>query len=298
MTAVAVLAGCLAAAGVILLVRELRPAPPRLDAALARVQATPLHAASAPAEAPGGLERVGRWLADRVARPAGMLAVPRTDLALLGRPIERFMLNKLALFLTGLAAPSVLSGLMALAGGSPRWTLPVLAGLMLAAVLSLVPDWNVRSQARQQRRDFRYAFTSYLQLVVLERQAGAALNAALENPAKITDGWPFQRIHQALTRARHGQQQPWRALAQLGADIEVRDLIDLAHTAEIAGEEGAKMHDVLIAKISSMRHEASATARAEANARTTAMWVPTSLLMLGFVILIGFPFFSKLLASG
>jgi hypothetical protein len=107
-----------------------------------------------------------------------------------------------------------------------------------------------------------------------------------------------RRIHQALTRARHSQQQPWRALARLGEDIGVRDLIDLAHTAEIAGNEGAKMHDVLVAKITSMRHEASAAARAEANSRTTAMWVPTSLLMLGFVILVGFPFFSKLLASG
>lgn len=298
MTAMAVLAGCLAAAGLILLARELRPAPPRLDAALARVQPTPLHAAPVSAEAPGGRERLGRWLAERVARPTGMLAVPRTDLALLGRPVERFMLDKLALFLTGLAAPSVLGGLVVLAGGSLPWTLPVLTAAVLAAVLSLVPDWNVRSQARQRRRDFRYAFTSYLQLVVLERQAGAALNAALENPAKITDGWPFQRIHQALTRARHGQQQPWRALAELGTQIEVRDLIDLAHTAEIAGGEGAKMHDVLIAKMASMRHEASAAARAEANARTTAMWVPTSLLMLGFVILIGFPFFSKLLTSG
>lgn len=227
-----------------------------------------------------------------------MLAVPRADLALLGRPVERFMLDKLALFLTGLAAPSVFIGMVALAGGSPPWALPMLAGVVLAGVLSLVPDWNVRSQARQRRRDFRYAFTSYLQLVVLEREAGAALNAALEEPAKITDGWPFQRVHQALTRARHAQQQPWRALAALGADIDVRDLIDLAHTAEIAGGEGAKMHDVLVAKISSMRHEASAAARSEANSRTTAMWVPTSLLMLGFVILVGFPFFSKLLGSG
>ncbi|MFI0411179.1 hypothetical protein [Actinomadura sp. 3N508] len=233
-----------------------------------------------------------------MARPTGLLAVPRSDLALLGRPVERFMLGKLALFLTGLTAPSVLGGLVALAGGSLPWALPVLASLVLAAVLSLVPDWNVRSQARQRRRDFRHAFTSYLQLVVLERQAGAALNSALENPAQITNGWPFQRINQALTRARHAQQQPWHALAQLGAHIDVGDLIDLAHTAEIAGGEGAKMHDVLIAKIGSMRHEASAAARAEANARTTAMWVPTSLLMLGFVVLIGFPFFSKLLSSG
>lgn len=298
MTVIAVLAGCSAAAGVILLVRELRPAPPRLDAALARIQAAPFQPAPPPADAPSASERVGRWLAERITRPAGMLAVPRTDLALLAQPVERFMLDKLALFITGLVAPPVLSGLVVLAGGSLPWALPVLAGLVLAAVLSLVPDWNVHSQARRRRRDFRYAFTSYLQLVVLEREAGAALNAALENPAKLADGWPFQRIHQALTRARHAQQQPWRALADLGTGIDVRDLIDLAHTAEIAGGEGAKMHDVLIAKISSMRHEASAAARAEAGARTTAMWVPTSLLMLGFVILIGFPFFSKLLASG
>ena len=298
MTVLAALAGCLTAAGLIVLVRELWPAPPRLDAALARVQPVPLQPGPLTPDTPGARDRLGRWLAERITRPAGMLAVPRTDLALLARPVERFMLDKLTLCFTGLAAPSLLAGLVVLTGGALPWTLPVLAGLVLAAVLSLVPDWNVRSQARQRRRDFRYAFTAYLQLVVLEREAGAALNAALENPAKITDGWPFQRIHQALTRARTAQQQPWRALAQLGTDIDVRDLVDLAHTAEIAGGEGAKMHDVLIAKITSMRHEASAAARAEANARTTAMWVPTSLLMLGFVILIGFPFFSKLLGSG
>ncbi|GAA1892917.1 type II secretion system F family protein [Actinomadura bangladeshensis] len=298
MTVLAVFAGCLAAAGVIVLVREFRPAPPRLDAALARVQPVPFQPASVHAGGSTATDRVGRWLVERVARPAGMLAVPRADLALLDRSGERFMVDKLALFLTGLATPSVLTGLVNAAGGGLPWAFPLVMGLVLAAVLSLVPDWNVRSLARQRRRDFRYAFTSYLQLVVLERQAGAALNAALENPAKIADGWPFQRIDQMLTRARHGQQQPWRALAQLGADIDVRDLTDLAHTAEIAGGEGAKIHDVLIAKITSMRHEASAAARAEANGRTTAMWVPTSLLMLGFVILIGFPFFSKLLASG
>ncbi|MFG2016909.1 hypothetical protein [Actinomadura geliboluensis] len=296
MTVIAAVAGCLGAVGLIVLIGELRPAPPRLDAALARIQPVPNHPPTG--ERLNVRDSVGRWLADHVVRPAGLLALPRTDLALLGRPVERFMLDKLTLFITGLVVPSVFSGLVALAGGSPSWTFPVLAGLVLAAILWMVPDWNVRSQARQRRRDFRYAFTSYLQLVVLEREAGAALNAALENPAKITEGWPFQRVHEALTRARHAQQQPWRALAQLGEEIGVRDLIDLAHTAEIAGSEGAKMHDVLVAKITSMRHEASAAARAEANSRTTAMWVPTSLLMLGFVILVGFPFFSKLLASG
>ncbi|GGU89785.1 hypothetical protein GCM10010182_00240 [Actinomadura cremea] len=298
MTVLAAAAGCLGAIGLVLVVRELRPAPPRLDAALARIQPTPLQSVMPSVEADGGSERLGRWLAEHLTRPAGMLAVPRADLALLGRTVERFMLEKLALFLTGLATPTLFAALVTIIGGSPSWMFPVLVGLALAVVLAMVPDYNVRSTTRQLRRDFRYAFTSYLQLVVLEREAGAALNAALEEPAKITDGWPFQRVHQALSRARHAQQQPWRALADLGEEINVPDLVDLAHTAQIAGGEGAKMHDVLVAKIGSMRHEASANARSDANARTTAMWVPTSLLMLGFVILIGFPFFSKLLAAG
>lgn len=298
MTMIAALAGGLTALGLLVIARELRPSPPRLDAALARLNAPALQPMASTPVTAGTSDRLGRWLAERLTRPAGVLAVPRTDLVLLERPIERFMLDKLALFFAGLAAPALFTGMVALAGGSLPWALPMFTGLISATMLAFVPDWNVRSQARRRRRDFRYAFTSYLQLVVLEREAGAALNAALEEPAKITDGWPFRRVHQALTRARHGQQQPWRALARLGEEIGVRDLIDLAHTAEIAGSEGAKMHDILVAKITSMRHEASAAARAEANSRTTAMWVPTSLLMLGFVILVGFPFFSKLLASG
>ncbi|WP_395111520.1 hypothetical protein [Actinomadura sp. SCN-SB] len=297
MIGLAAIAGMLGALGLLIVFRELRPAPPRLDAALARIQSTPLGAPTSSSSSPTG-ERVGKWLVEHLARPAGMLAIPRADLALLNRPVERFMLDKLALFITGLITPQVFFALVALTGGSPPLAVPVILGVGLALVLAFVPDWNVRSQAREHRKDFRYAFTAYLQLVILEREAGSALNAALEEPAKLTDGWAFERIHQALTRARHAQQQPWAALARLGEDIGVRDLIDLAHTAEIAGSEGAKMHDVLVAKISSMRREASAAARAEANTRTTTMWVPTSLLMLGFVILVGFPFFSKLMGSG
>jgi Flp pilus assembly protein TadB len=165
----------------------------------------------------------------------------------------------------------------------------------LAVVLSYLPNINIRADAIKRRKEFRYAFACYLQLVILEREAGAALAAALEEPAKIADGWPFHRIDEALDRARRAGQQPWQALAELGEGIGVHDLLDLAHTAMIAGGEGAKMRDVLVAKIAAMRGEASAAARSEANTRTTTMWVPVSLLMLGFVVLVGFPFFYRLI---
>src|SRR5690606_32852835 len=149
-TAIAVLAGCMVAAGLILLVRELWPGPPRLEAALARIQPVPFPSAEVRDDSAPLAERVGRWLAERVGRPVGLLANPRTDLALLGRPVERFMLDKLAWFRAGLAVPSLLTVLVGVAGSSLPWTFPVLAGLVLAAVLSLVPDCNVRAKARQR----------------------------------------------------------------------------------------------------------------------------------------------------
>ena len=297
MIILAVTAGVLAAAGVMLIARELWPAPPRLDLVLAQIQ--PARPQPGRTVAPDARrERIGGWLADRLNRPTGMLAIPRTDLALLERSVERFMLDKLTYAVAGIILPGALLTMLRLAGTSPPWAVPILASLLLAAGLSFIPDLNVRSAARQHRKDFRYAFACYLQLVVLERDAGAALNTALEGPIAVADTWPFQRIGAALDRARRGQRQPWQALSELGEQIGVHDLVDLAHTAQIAGTEGAKIHDVLAAKITAMRHEAAATTRTEANTRTTAMWVPTSLLMLGFVVLTAFPFFSRLIATG
>ena len=294
MIALAVGAGLLAAFGVIIIARQLRPAPPRLDAALARIH--PTHLVTEAASPAGWGERLGVRLAAALTR-YGLLAVPRTDLALLELSLERFVLTKLALFVAGIITPAFVLGLPAALGASPPWALPILGSLLLATGLSFLPDVSIRRQARRHRADFRYAFACYLQLVVLEREAGAALNTALDGPITVAGTWPFRRIGLALDRARRAQQPPWRALAELGDRIGVADLVDLAHSAQIAGTEGAKMHDVLTAKITAMRHEAAATTRAEANARTTAMWVPTSLLMLGFVVLVGFPFFSRLLGT-
>lgn len=295
MIALAAIAGALAAGGILVIARELRPAPPRLDAALARLQATGPTEANRPTQ---WRERLGAHLATHLARRTGPWAIPRTDLALLDRSVESFMLAKLTWLLAGTLAPALSAGTLPLLGVSLPWALPVLATLAGAVGLSFVPDLQVRATARRRRADFRHALACYLQLVVLERQAGAALNAALEGPTTVVDAWPFARIGTALETARRAQQPPWRALADLGDRIGIPDLVDLAHSAQIAGIEGAQMHQVLTAKITAMRHEAAAATRAEANARTTTMWVPTSLLMLGFVILIAYPFFTRLIGSG
>ncbi|REE97894.1 hypothetical protein DFJ69_3371 [Thermomonospora umbrina] len=108
----AVVAGVLGCGEALIVIRELWPSPAAPGRSARR---HPAHTVvlEPPSTAGGGREDLGRWLAEHLARPAGMLAVLRGDLALL----ERFMLDRHALFLTGLVVPPAFFGLVALTGG-------------------------------------------------------------------------------------------------------------------------------------------------------------------------------------
>jgi len=157
-----------------------------------------------------------------------------------------------------------------------------------------VPDALLRVKATQVRTDFRHALTSYLDLVALERGAGAAPTEALEAAVEVGGGWAFERIGAALDRARKASQPPWDGLARLADEIGVIELSDLAQIAEVAGQEGARILDTLTARAESMRTQALAAAKAQAGARSTTMVLPIALLAGGFLVLLIFPDFYRL----
>jgi Flp pilus assembly protein TadB len=146
-----------------------------------------------------------------------------------------------------------------------------------------------RVNATEKRYDFRHALSSYLDLVGLERGAGAGPTEALEAAAEIGGGWAFRRIEAALDGARRVGAAPWTALAGLAAETGVVELADLADIAEVAGQEGARILDTLAARAASMRAQALSADRAKAGSRGTTMVVPIALLAVGFLILLIFP---------
>ncbi len=290
------LAGALAGLGLALIAAEARPAPPRLDAVLARLQQA--QAATEPPPHPAGLdEQIGRWLAGVLVRPRGGLAIPRADLALLGRSTEKFLAGKLAVAAAAMAAPAVSAAVLATAGIGVPWEIPAAASAGAAALMFFFPDLDVRAEAAKRRRDFLHAFTSYLQLVRLARAAGAGASEALDYSAHIGAGWAFTRIAAVLDAARRGHEPPWDGLARLGAEIGVPELAELADLAGLAEGEGTKIIDMLQAKTDSLRSQALAAARGQANSRTTTMIVPLTLLGLGFVLLMAFPAFYTLIST-
>jgi Flp pilus assembly protein TadB len=309
----AIAAGVLVGLGVFWLVRELIPGSARLDAALRRldpasgwlgapvavadyrpaVPALPAGPAAAPPAA-STAQRIG----ERLAALAPWLPVPAADLALLGRDRATWLASKLAWGIAGLALVPVASVALLLDRISISFELPAFASILLGLGLFFVPDLSVRSTARRMRTDFRHALASYLDLVALERGAGAGPTQALEAAAEIGTGWAFQRIRAALDAARRTGRAPWTGLAELAAQTGVTELADLADIAEVAGQEGARILQTLAARAESMRAEALAAERASAGSKSTTMVVPIALLAAGFLILIVFPMIYRILGSG
>lgn len=284
-------AGILGGLGIFIAVRELVPAPSRLDAALARLD---LGAALEPGPAPAPAGR----LAQRIASELHWLPVPAADLALLGKDRASWIASKVGCGLLGLAAPPLLAGLASVAGVGLGWSAPAVISLLCGIGLFFAPDLATRVNAAERRTDFKRALTSYLDLVALERGAGAGPTEALEAAAEIGDGWAFRRISAALDAARRAGAAPWTALARLARETGIRELADVADIAEVAGQEGAKILDTLAARAASMRAEALAADRATAGSRSTTMVIPIALLGAGFLLLLIFPIVYRTFGPG
>jgi Flp pilus assembly protein TadB len=281
-----VLAGLLAGLACWLVISELVPAGPSLGAAIDRL------------DSGGG--RTDDWaplpvrLGRRLAAAAPWLSVPTTDLRLLGQDPAEWLTSKVSYAVIGLALAPTLSALVVLGGRSLPWTIPVGGTLALGVAMFFLPDLVTRVNAKQKRDDFRHALTSYLDLVALERGAGAAPTEALEAAAEVGGGWAFERVRAALDQARKSSRPPWDGLSSLAGEIGVTELGDLAEIAGVAGQEGARILETLTARAESMRAQALAATKAQAGARNTTMVLPIALLAGGFLALLIFPDFYRL----
>jgi tight adherence protein C len=276
-------------AGLLVIAAGLVPRRPRLAEALAALT-RPLAPPPIIAPEPGG------WAA-RFGRPAvtilAALGLPtpgiRRDLALLGRAPERLLAEQATTALAGILLPPVFTGLLA-AGGLPLgWQIPAAGALFLGAAGFVLPPFAVRSEAARRRAAFRQALAAYLDLIVISLAGGAGIEAALTYSAAAGTGWAFSRLRAALEAAQLTRRPPWQTLAQLGADLGIGELTELAASVTLAGTEGARIRISLAAKAAGLRSRQLADAETSAQAATERMSLPLVLLFAGFLLLIGYP---------
>ena len=221
----------------------------------------------------------------------------QADLDLTGSDPEAFATRLLAI--TGACAltPLVLWLVAAMAGQ------PGPAAVAAIAVVIAVPSGatlvvaSVVRQATERRRHFRVVTGSFVDLVVLSLAGGVGIDGALHAASQVSPDWAAMRIGRALSTARDGGTTPWGALEALGRDLRVPELVELATTVQLAGTEGARIRESLTARAASLRRHEQAEAESSANAMTERLFVPGALLLLGFLLFIGYPAFHRILGG-
>lgn len=285
--------------GLFLVVRAHLVLAPNLGAALRQLRPAP--AAGSPATSGGAAQdltwRIGRWGRRRLPAPLAGTASP-ADLELLQVDPVRHTGEKVLGAVFGLLAPALIAALFATIGVRLPVGLPLLFGGLFAAFLFLAPDLNAARQAQEARVDFARALAAYMDLVALERTAAAGVTEALESAAAISDCPAFLRLRETLAHARWSGQAPWDGLAELGEQVGVGELVDIASIMRLAGEQSSASAGNLKARAAAIRNTLAEDAHAAANAAGERMILPLSLLAFVYLSILAAPGVLRVLSGG
>lgn len=219
-----------------------------------------------------------------------------TTVALCETSLEDVAVRTLALAVAGAVVPVV--GWVVLRG---LVDVSVVVALGLATLCcaagAAAPVVTLHRQGAAARRHARAAVGCFVDLVVLALAGGAGIEGSLLEAARVADDWVFARIARSLVRARDAGTPPWVALGDLGRAMDVPDLVELAATVGLAGSEGARVQRALAARAVSLRRRELADAERQANAVTERLFLPSILLVAGFLLFVGYPAWTRILGG-
>ena len=292
----ALLAGLGIGTGLVLIASGLRPAPAPPDRALAdlhrrRPDPLDLRAGSGASVLTRSLGSAllptayGRRVAVSLAADLRITGVtPAEHLA------QRAAFTALALLWVPMATAVMWAGGVPVGAALPMW-----GSLALAPVGFLYPAVLLRSKAADRRRSFRHAFSSFLDIVSISLAGGRGVDSALHDGAGAGQGWAFDELRRALLEARLLGETPWAGLSRLGGELAVPELRELAASAALAGNEGARVRASLAAKARALRLRGLTDIEAAAQSATERMTLPVVLLLLGFIVFLIYPAVTEVL---
>jgi len=286
----ALLVGLTFGLGLVLVASGLAPAPVPLARALGQLHARyPSILGAAVDHEPSTLTRLlGQSWADTplAHRLTDGLAA---DLRITGTTASELLAQRASYALIGLLWAPFTSALMWAGSVHVGLTFPLWVSFALCPVGFVWPTLSLRARAAERRRSFRHALSAFLDIVAISLAGGRGVETALHNGADAGQGWPFEELRRALLEARLLGDTPWAALSRLGDDLAVPELAELAASATLAGAEGARVRSSLAAKARSIRLHGLTDIEAAAQAASERMSVPVVLLLVGFVIFLGYP---------
>lgn len=284
MMTLAVAAGMGVGAALWLLVSGFAPSPVPLDKALARLgQPGPERVTAGSFDA-----RLGSWLR-RLGPIDRAIELVRPDLRILHRDPDEQAAEIAAYALVGLLWAPVVTAGMWLLGVKLPVLVPGWLSVVGAAAAMVLSVRHVRAKAAEARAAFTHALSAWCDVVSMTVSAGLELHGAVFAAAARGDGPAFLEIRAALDRGFLVGEQPWDSLSRLGRELGVNDLVEVAATLALAGDEGASVADTLASKARSIRERLIADIERRAAGATERMAVPGAMVLIGFLWLLAFP---------
>lgn len=226
----------------------------------------------------GFAQRLGidRYLNDDIA----------ADCRAAGTTIEAHLMARITAASFGLLAGPLFGVLLGLAGFGLSFVFPVWVSAIGAAIGYSYAGARLRSRAEERRRSFTHALSAFLDSVAMRVAGVSAPEAAVREAAREGEGWAFEEIRQALYRASREDKTVWDGLGNLGDELKVRELRELASSVQLSVQMGALLGQSLSDMAKTVRHEILSAARSSASEATSRMGVANALLGLSFVLLI------------
>ena len=294
------LAGACVGLGIFLLVRLSTRPVPGVAATLARLdrsrgglrrQLTESAAEGKPDRIDQVRTRLGTRLEEEYGARGWGLGRTRADLAVMNRTMTSHLGTKA---LMALAAFIWFPSAIVLLGYGSSVGVPIVVALAAAVLGFLLPDLTLRREADLRRRDFRHVVGSFLDLVAMNLAGGRGLPEALMAASSFGDHWAMVRLRQALSNARIMGQTPWESIADLGRELGIDELRDLASALALAGDEGARIRSSLMARAESMRRKELVDVEGAAGESSQSMLMAQLLMCIAFLVFLAYPAVSQL----
>ena len=217
------------------------------------------------------------------------LTTPDEALALIEWTRGRFLLTRVGLTLAAVLIGPVLWLLVTIAGIPVAFAPPQGLSLLLGlAVWYGVGAW-VAGQGAARKLEMREALISYLTLLALYKASGEGMLSALQQAATTSNAWTFRRIDARLAASLRAGLSPQAGLRQLGEELGITEIGDVADIAATASLQGAGVFTTLLARAQALRNQMQSDAEAEAAGRSVQLGIPKVMLVMAGIGFLMYP---------
>ncbi len=292
--------GLAVAAGFWLLAGAVRRTPPRLAGAVAgqRVGVSVAARRQASPEMGQRLDTRGRALGASGAADWSLYRDLGRDLRVVDYGIETVLYHQTLLGITGLAFPLILCLVILPIGGL---TVPPLVALLLAVAGGLggvyLPIQSLRADAEARRREFAAGLSQYLSFVDVMVSGGNSIDGSFEFAAELGQGWMWDELRFAIASASSATLAPYRALQELGHELGVQELTNLARRLEQTQSTGSAIGPALRSLADALNRDQARHVKIADDEVTEKMTFPLMVVLCSLLIFFGIAAVSAILRA-